>query len=50
MLEAYAMGTLDPKTTSEIEELLQSDLELGAALEEILIKIDSSNQTLYPNG
>ncbi len=51
MLEAYALGTLDSKNAAEIEELLQSNIELGEALEEILIKIDGNqNQTLHSTG
>lgn len=45
MLEAYARGTLDPKNTAEIEEMLQSNIELGEALEAILIKIDGNQKS-----
>ncbi len=43
LLEQYAKHQLDCKQTVEIEELLQTSLELGEALEKIYIRLEDNN-------
>ncbi len=42
LLEQYAKHQLDSEQTVEIEELLQTNLELGEALEKIYLRLESN--------
>jgi len=45
LLERYAKHELSGEQALEIEELLQTSLELGEALEQIYIRLENSGDT-----
>lgn len=45
LLEQYAKHELSGEQAAEIEELLQTNLELGEALEQIYIRLENNEDT-----